>query len=609
MTPKQLNQMLAHRVDEVVKLLLPGGKFQAGEWRVGSVSGESGDSMGVPMKGDKIGMFYDFATGEGGDLIDLWSQVKGTALPETLEQVRGFLGVQAPEWHRPKKSYTQPKKPKCQRPGGDAFKWLTETRKLSEGAIQDFQIAVDGDKIIFPFKRGPEKDSPMPMCKWRSIKSKDTMPTSAGQMPVLFGWQAMPKNARECVICEGEFDAMALHSFGYHGLSVPFGGGKGEKQAWIENEFEHLERFDVIYVCMDADKVGREAAMEIVERLGRERCKMVNLPAKDANDCLIEGVPPEMVHKAFINARYLDPAELKSGADYEDEIIWGLYPDEAPEGAKEIELPWQHKRDELAFRMSELALMAGINGHGKTAAAMYLTLNAMKQGELACVASMEMPPKRLMPNLTKQATGQRQPTKQYISTVVNWYRDRLWLFDCVGTAKAEKILEVFTYARKRYGVRWFVIDSLMKCGIAEDDYNKQKWFLEALADFKNEHDCFVLLLVHMRKGEAETKPGDKMDIKGTGAITDLPDTVLIHWRNKLKERAIEEPDSDMKEEDRDGILQMPDAIMRCVKQRNHPDGKEPKINLWFDRENTQFHAGPDAKPFQFVAHQGTPEAI
>lgn len=609
MTPKELNQLLAQRVEEVAKMLLPGGKFQAGEWRVGSVEGEKGDSMGVPLKGDKVGMWFDFATGEGGDLIDLWCVTRNVSLPEALSQIKHFVGVQDPEWKRPKKSYTVPKKPKCQRPGGEAFKWLTETRKLSEDTIQTFQIAVDGDKIILPFKRGPEKDSPMPMCKWRSITSKDTRPTSSGQMPCLFGWQAMPKDARECTICEGEFDAMALRDFGYHALSVPFGGGKGEKQAWIENEFDDLQRFDLIYVCMDADKVGREAAIEIVERLGRDRCRIVNLPAKDANDCLIEGVPREMVQKAFVNSRFLDPAELKDSSEYLQDAIWQLYPEEAPEGTPEIEIPWQHKRDELAFRMSELALLAGINGHGKTAMAMYLTLNAMRQGVKCCVASMEMPPKRLMANLTRQATGQIKPTKGYINATFDWYREKLWLFDCVGTAKAEKILEVFSYARKRYGIKWFVIDSLMKCGIAEDDYNKQKWFLEALADFKNEHDCFVLMLVHMRKGDAETKPGDKMDIKGTGAITDLPDTVMIGWRNKLKERQLEEPDPDMSAEDFDTIQNMPDAILRTVKQRNHMEGAEPKISLWFDRENMQYHAGPNGNAFQFVQYSGERETL
>lgn len=609
MTPKELNGLLAQRVEEVVRMLLPAGKPKSGEWLVGSIAGEAGESMGVPIKGEKVGMWFDFATGEGGDLIDLWCQSRGIGIAEGLTQIKSFLGVQDPEWRERKKTYTQPKKPKCSRPGGEAFNWLTETRKLSEASIQEFQIAVDGENIIFPFKRGADKNSPMPMCKWRSIKTKDTRPTSSGQMPCLFGWQAVPSQAREVTICEGEFDAMALWDMGYPALSVPFGGGKGEKQAWIENEYDDLQRFDVINICMDADKVGREAAIEIVERLGRERCKMVNLPAKDANDCLIEGVPIEMVHKAFQQARYLDPAEIKHPEAYFEDAIWQLYPDEAPEGNVEIEIPWQHKRDDLAFRYSELCLLAGINGHGKTAQAMHLTLNAMRQGVKCCVASMEMPPKRLMANLTRQATGQKQPTKNFIRATFDWYNEKLWLFDCVGTAKAEKILEVFAYARKRYGVRWFVIDSLMKCGIAEDDYNKQKWFLEALADFKNEHDCFVLLLCHMRKGEAETKPGDKMDIKGTGAITDLPDTVLVGWRNKLKERKLESPDPEMSEEEYAALHDLPDALLTCVKQRNHMEGKEPKISLWFDRENMQYHAGPDAKRFQFVDYSGETEAI
>jgi len=63
MTPKELNGLLANRVEEVVRQLLPSGKPQSGEWRVGSISGEAGDSLGVPIKGDKVGMWFDFATG------------------------------------------------------------------------------------------------------------------------------------------------------------------------------------------------------------------------------------------------------------------------------------------------------------------------------------------------------------------------------------------------------------------------------------------------------------------------------------------------------------------------------------------------------------------
>lgn len=48
------------------------------------------------------------------------------------------------------------------------------------------------------------------------------------------------------------------------------------------------------------------------------------------------------------------------------------------------------------------------------------------------------------------------------------------MFDVTGTAKTRRILEVFAYAARRYGIRFFIIDNLAKCGLGEDDYNGQK---------------------------------------------------------------------------------------------------------------------------------------
>lgn len=36
---------------------------------------------------------------------------------------------------------------------------------------------------------------------------------------------------------------MTFTQLGYDALSVPFGGGKGAKQQWIEYEYHNLDRF------------------------------------------------------------------------------------------------------------------------------------------------------------------------------------------------------------------------------------------------------------------------------------------------------------------------------------------------------------------------------
>ncbi len=46
-------------------------------------------------------------------------------------------------------------------------------------------------------------------------------------------------------------------------------------------------------------------------------------------------------------------------------------------------------------------------------------------------------------------------------------------------------------------------------------------------------------VTHSRKGDSEEKPTGKMDVKGSGAITDPTDNLFIIWRNKARERALQ----------------------------------------------------------------------
>ncbi len=589
--------MLADSAEQVCSYLLPSGKRDGKEWKCGNVYGDSGKSMAVCIRGNKAGVWSDFATGESGDLIDLWrlNRCNGS-VPEALRQIRQYLNIPEPKFYgNSDKQYSKPVKPKCSQPTNKALEYL-KSRGFTDETITAFQIGSDDGKIYFPFKQGNE----LVFCKWRSITDKTTAPTSKDQKPILFGWQTIPDDAREICIVEGEFDAMAMYQYGYPALSVPFGGGTGGKQNWIENEYQNLARFDKIYLVMDNDQTGQDAAKDIAKRLGFERCLNVILHCKDANECLQVGVPIERMQQAIDSASYFDPKELKSANHYTDAVIRQFYPEPQDAG---IMLPWSKTAEKIQLRKGELSIFTGINGHGKSQVVGHVALGAIQQQYRVCIASMELRPEILLKRLVRQAGAiKEQPTREYIQAIQNWYADNLLIYECTGTAKQDNLLSTFAYARKRYGVDLFVIDSLMKCGIAEDAYSEQKLFVERLCDFKNEHNCHVILVTHSRKKESELTPISKMDIKGSGGIADLADTIVTVSRHKSKEIEVAKAQQVNNEPALNELKQKPDAFLKCDKQRN---GEwEGSVALWFDKASYQYLEWANQPLIQYVNYQG-----
>lgn len=529
---KQLSEMLNGRAESVARHLLSNGKRAGHEWKVGSISNKPGASLSVRISGEKAGVWSDFATGNSGDLIDLWVQARKTSLIEAVKEIRQWLGVSHTEFIGGSKNYKRPVINQTQSltENNDVLAYLTHERKLSLDTLNAFKIEAKGREIIFPSYR----DDKLIAVKYLSLdrpNGKKKMRSEADCEQCLFGWQALG-NTRMVTLTEGEIDAMTLHQYGIPALSLPFGGGTGSKHAWIENEYDRLAVFDEIYLCLDQDNVGKETAQHLVGRLGAHRCKVVSLPYKDANECLQQCLNSAEIKDHFAAAKSLDPLELKSASHFVNQVIDDFHNNEL--NAHAIELPWEKTHGKILLRPDELSVITGTNGHGKSQLLGHILLHAMKQGKRVCIASLEIKPKRLLSRLTRQASAMAKPSPEYIQAIHNWYNDKLWIFDLVGTAKSQRLLEVFAYARKRYGVEVFVIDSFMKCGIEEDNYNSQKAFIETLCDFKNQHSCHIMLVIHPSKLQDESRPPGKMDMKGSGAVSDLADNCFTVWRNKNK---------------------------------------------------------------------------
>lgn len=279
-----------------------------------------------------------------------------------------------------------------------------------------------------------------------------------------------------------------------------------------------------------------------------------------------------------------DHARVIPAWAYRDLVVDHFYGEGRERG---VLLPWSKTHNILKLRPGEVSVWAGFNGSGKSMLLSQIMLHAMKQGERVCIASMEMKPVSTLSRLYRQACGVSEPTIAYIDRVTEWLEEKLWLYDQQDTVKSDRIIALLRYCSegvmskgRKLPITSMVVDSLMKCGIAVDDYNRQKSFIDQLCAHAKDTGMHIHLVAHARKSDSEYKQVDKMDIKGASEITDQVDNVYTLWRNKAKE-------DEKQKGNNEKIINEPDAILSCSKNR-HGDW-EGKISLWYQRDSMQFH--------------------
>jgi twinkle protein len=599
MNAAEISRRMASQAESIAAHLLPQGRRKGAEWKAGSVNGEEGDSLSVRLTGSKAGVWKDFASGEGGDLLDLWAACRGTGLAEALTEAQQYLGVRKQSVGAPApKQYRRPDRPTCQTPKAGALAWLTG-RGLTRETLAAFKIGEqlrDGKTFaVFPFFT-PD-GATLVNVKYRNTDDKRDMRQEAGAAPTLFGWHLIDPRARTVAITEGEIDAMTLHQAGIQALSVNQGAGNHQ---WIEHDWEQLERFSDILVCFDNDEAGDKGAEEVMRRLGLERCRRMRTGAKDANQWLQDGADAAAFKRCVGAARALDPEELKSADEYTGDVEALFYP--PPGSPRDPRLKIDVLVDWFEFRGGEYTCWTGINGHGKSLMLDQILLGLMEQGQLVVIFSGEMPPAKHLKRIHKQATGLDRPTREYVHAVGAWLRDKCWMFDLVGSAKLDRLLEVFGYAARRYGARHFVIDSLMMIDVPSDGpgaITKQNEAIQKITGFAKKYDAHLHLVAHPRKLRDEIAPPGKMDVAGAGGIVNGADNVFSIWRAQKDEAP---PSSDPEDIEAWQKQQTDIDAKLILRKQRYGDPQDYTLCLWFDKASVQYRSQPRRYPLSYVPY-------
>ena len=258
-------------------------------------------------------------------------------------------------------------------------------------------------------------------------------------------------------------------------------------------------------------------------------------------------------------------------------------------------LGWSKVGDKLGFRPEEVTLWAGSNGSRKSMLVGQLVLDLAQQAYGSLTISLEMPARKTLERMFRQAAGVAQPGSADCDLAASVMRDRVYLFDHVGSMGIERLGAVLRWARAKLPVQHVVVDSMTKVVRGDDDYSAQKDFVDRMCELAKETGLHLHIVVHNRKpSDTFERMPTKWDIKGSSSVTDLAHNIVVLWRNRAKESAGDkDPDA-------------PDQILDVQKQRN--GAFEGKLRLWFDPNSLQFLQDPGAFARPYVAQRKLQEA-
>jgi twinkle protein len=202
----------------------------------------------------------------------------------------------------------------------------------------------------------------------------------------LFGWrQAVNTGGKRLFITEGELDAVALYQiFKDHNKGTPYAdfnpaivsitnGANGAAKQLGACIGEIRKVFKEIVLVFDMDEAGKKASDEVVRII--PDAMVASLPAKDANDCLIQGRSKACYNACQFNAQKPKNTRLVLGDDLHEKAkqppVFGL------------SWPWRHVTEATrGIRFGETIYIGAGQKQGKSEVVNTLTAHFIQEHKL-----------------------------------------------------------------------------------------------------------------------------------------------------------------------------------------------------------------------------------
>ncbi len=534
------------------------------------------------------------------DIIDYYMQCEGLnfiqACERLFKEVCENYDFEFEQVTQHKKAYKYPMLEKNQ--NKDKVEQYLKLRGINKETLNYPDVKQDfKGNIVFDYR---DQYGELLLVKYRPSRkikegeNKSWCQKNADTTPILYGMDKV-NTTKPLLICEGEIDRLAALESGFKNVvSVPFGAGNFK---WVEHNWEWLEQFEKIIIWSDNDKMGEKMRTQVIPRLGEWRCSYVLSPFKDINIHLIkEG--KDSVLEVINNAKEVPISNVVDMANVEEFDI---------NNAEKISSGFSRLDKFISgFVLGTVDVITGYNSSGKSTLVNQMCVcEPLNQGYKTFIFSGELSKSILRSwiefplagcsNIKEINNGLNKPKGYYVSKEIKekmrkWYEGKIFFYDNDEDYSANSILYKMREMARRYGVKNFVLDNFLMIDLKcqeDEKYTKQKEFIQSLVTFAKQYQVVIHLIAHPRKTQ-RMQQLTKMDIAGSGDITNLVDYVLSVYRvtNKEKEYEIN------KKGQRVAKGCKYDTLLELFKNRllGHQD---KTIGLHFDISSKRFYGDSD----------------
>ncbi len=321
----------------------------------------------------------------------------------------------------------------------------------------------------------------------------------------------------------------------------------------------------------------------------------------------------EELEKELLRGSGVTPKYLVKPSDIAEEASQRFFHD-PKNGEPGWVLPIEFK---FRIRPKETTIVIGDDGTGKSTILLYFLLHLASQGAKCAGALMEEAADKSLWLLASQLLGQRHlpecdQSRVTIGDAMGWLNKRFLFYAFLGIADWRDILDTFRYAAQNLGQNVFLIDSVMRIGIPDDDYAQQHAAANAFAQFVLDYNAHLFYVSHENKGEGK----GKKKARGSALWTANAHNVIRIERNEEKRIKIDEweqdiaqvrsePDPDWKaiEEFEEKIRKKRadwDSRITLHKQRYPGSQQNAAKRFWFDANGFQFREHYDEAPVNWL---------